>query len=138
MNKITPENITDLQPNQIFVFGSNLSGIHGAGAARLAMDKFGAKYKTGVGLTGQCYAIPTKSLGITRSLTIKEIKPYVDDFINFAQCTLNYDFLVTPIGCGLAGYTPKQIAPLFKKALNVKNIYLPQNFINLLYEKTNH
>lgn len=138
MNRITPENITELKPNQIFIFGSNLSGIHGAGAACLAMDKFGAEYGIGVGITGQCYAIPTKSHGIARSLTLGEIKPYVDDFINFAISTPDYDFLVTQIGCGLANFKPQQIAPLFKNALTIKNIYLPQIFINLLHEKTNN
>lgn len=127
-NRITPEKITELKDNEIFIFGSNLSGIHGAGAAKLALDKFGAIWATGVGIQGQCYAIPTKSRGITRTLTINEIKPYVDEFIEFAITKPELTFLVTEVGCGLAGYTVENIAPLFKDAMGIQNIYLPKRF----------
>ncbi len=120
--KASNSNITELKPNEVFVFGSNLSGIHGGGAARFAHDKFGAEMGVGVGFTGQCYAIPTKSKGITRTLEIEEIKPYVDYFIQAAKKERFKTFLVTEIGCGLAGYSPEDIAPLFKDAIDIENI----------------
>lgn len=129
------KNITALKPNEIFVFGSNLSGIHGGGAARLAHENFGAVWGEGVGLTGQCYAIPTKSEGIKRTLTIEEIRFYVDNFIVVAKQESALKFLVTEIGCGLAGYSPSDIAPLFKNAIEVENIHLPQSFIDTLIKQ---
>jgi hypothetical protein len=99
----------------IFVFGSNLSGIHGAGAARHAMDKHGAKWGIGVGMSGESYAIPSKDADIN-TMPIEAIRPYVEDFLAFAKANSQMNFLVTQIGCGLAGYTPHDIAPLFKGA----------------------
>lgn len=128
-NRITPENITTLKSNEIFVFGSNTGGFHGAGAASMALA-FGAKMRKGVGLFGQTYAIPTKKVvknGLV-TMSLEEIRPYVLDFIDYAYIHPNKIFLVTQIGCGLAGYKPSQIAPLFKRAINVENIYLPQVF----------
>jgi hypothetical protein len=135
-NRTTSENIADLKDDQVFVFGSNLSGIHGAGAARLAMDRFGARYGQGVGLAGKTFAIPTKSKGIKRTLTVKEIKPYVDLFILYAKKNPVFIFLVTEIGCGLAGHKVEDIAPLFAEAINVTNIHLPERFWNVLSNKT--
>lgn len=126
-NRITEENITQLKENEIFVFGSNLSGRHGKGAAKTAMG-FGAKYGQAAGLQGRTYGIPTKDASIRRVLTINEIKPYVDDFIEFAKQNPNLIFLLTEIGCGLSNYKPKEIAPLFKGAIEVQNIYLPARF----------
>lgn len=126
--KASNKNITHLKENEVFVFGSNLSGIHGSGAAKQALQ-WGAIWGQGVGLQGQTYAIPTKSEGIKRTLYIEEIKPYVDQFIEFAKKHPNKNFLVTEIGCGLAGYSPKDIAPLFENSKNIKNIFLPENFI---------
>ena len=120
--RITPENITSLQPNEVFVFGSNLKGMHMGGAARFAAQKFGEQMGIGVGATGQCYAIPTMQ-GDANT-----IQPYVDGFIEYAQQHLSLRFLVTEIGCGIAGFTPQQIAPLFARAVDVPNIYLPQRF----------
>lgn len=134
--RITPDNIQELKPNEIFVFGSNLSGIHGGGAAKLAHQKFGAKWEEGVGLFGQSYAIPTKSRGIARTLTLGEIRPHVDNFLSF--CEMQYignkvTFLVTEIGCGLAGYNPIDIAPMFRyAAITLDNIYLPKRFWDIL------
>jgi len=125
-NRITPERIQYLAQNEIFVFGSNLSGMHGGGAARLAYDKWGAVWGQGVGLQGQTYAIPTMQGGV------ETIKPYVDEFINFAKEHPQLKFFVTKIGCGIAGFSEKQIAPLFKDALDVENICLPQSFFNFL------
>ena len=127
----SPKNIKELLPNQIFVFGSNLAGIHGAGAARLAMYKWRAEMYNCCGIQGQTYAIPTKDKHIN-TLPIGEIKKYVDVFIDFAKNNNMYDYLVTEIGCGLAGYLPKDIAPLFKDALELSNVYLPESFVNIL------
>ena len=122
----TPEWITDLKPNEIFVFGSNLAGMHGGGAARVAMNRFGAIWGQGVGLQGQSYAIPTMQGGVDT------IRPYVDEFIGFAKAHPEYTFLVTPIGCGIAGFTHESIAPLFSPALDIPNILLPESFVKIL------
>ena len=118
----TPDFITHLKPNEIFVFGSNLAGHHGGGAARLAYERFGAIYGQGVGLQGQSYAIPTMQGDV------ETIKPYVDEFIAFAQKHPEYTFLVTKIGCGIAGFSEEEIAPLFADAHLVENIVLPLNW----------
>ena len=118
----TPEFITHLKPNEIFVFGSNLVGHHGGGAARIAYERFGAVYGQGVGLQGQSYAIPTMQGGV------ETIRPYVDEFISFAQQHPELTFLVTRIGCGIAGFTDQQIAPLFSDAQLIQNIILPQGW----------
>lgn len=122
MKRITPEFIRDLKPNEIFVFGSNLQGAHGGGAARLAYERFGAIMGQGVGLQGQSYGIPTMQGGV------ETIKPYVDEFIAFAKQHPELTFLVTRIGCGIAGFTDAEIAPLFAGAVDVENIHLPQDF----------
>ena len=121
-HRITPERITNLRPGEIFVFGSNLAGRHGGGAARIAVDHFGAIMGQGVGLQGQSYAIPTMQGGVNT------IQPYVDEFIRFADCHPEMTFLVTRIGCGIAGFTPEQIAPLFAAAVNIPNVHLPLDF----------
>ena len=117
--RTTPEFITELQPNEIFVFGSNLKGMHGGGAAYIAYRKFGAIMGQGVGLQGQSYGIPTMQGGV------ETIRPYVDEFIAFAKENQELTFLVTRIGCGIAGFTDEEIAPLFEKAHGVENIVLP-------------
>lgn len=122
----TPERITQLKPDEVFVFGSNLAGAHGGGAARLANIRFGAVYGQGVGLQGQSYAIPTMQGGV------ETIKPYVDEFIAFAQQHPERRFLVTRIGCGIAAFTPDDIAPLFQKAIDQENIILPRDFVEVL------
>lgn len=105
---------------EIFVFGSNLGGIHGSGAAKVAREQFSAAYFIGVGPTGYAYAIPTKNETIEHSLPLTTIKRYVEQFISYAK---EHDhiggypgFFVTGIGCGLAGYNAAQIAPMFKGA----------------------
>lgn len=120
--RTTPDFITALQGNEIFVFGSNLRGIHAGGAARTAALHFGAVMGKGVGIQGQSYAIPTMQGGV------ETIKPYVDDFIAYARQHPELRFLVTPIGCGIAGFEPSDIAPLFKLAADVENIHLPASF----------
>lgn len=126
MDRTTPEWITDLEPNQIFVFGSNLQGAHGGGAARIARKRFGAKMGQGVGLQGQSYAIPTMQGGTDT------VKPYVDEFIDFAKKHPDLTFLVTRIGCGIAGFTEDDMAPLFAEAGNVKNVFLPESFWDVI------
>ena len=122
----TPERITELKPNEIFVFGSNLAGAHGGGAARLAYNRFGAIWGQGVGLQGQSYAIPTMQGGV------ETIKPYVDEFIRFAKQHSEYKFFVTRIGCGIAAFTPDEIAPLFKEAVDMENVIMPKDFVEVL------
>ena len=130
--RYTPERITHLAPNEIFVFGSNLDGAHGGGAARLAYNCFGAVWGQGVGLQGQCYAIPTMHGGVD------VIKPYVDEFISFARQHPEYIFLVTKIGCGIAGFRDEDIAPLFASAIDVENVILPKEFVEIISDKTNY
>ena len=120
--RTTPEFITSLEPNEIFVFGSNLKGMHGGGAAYIAYRKFGAIMGQGVGLQGQSYGIPTMQGGV------ETIRPYVDEFIEFAKQHPELTFLVTRIGCGIAGFTDDEISPLFAEAHGVENIVLPLNW----------
>jgi hypothetical protein len=129
--RITPDNITSVKDNERFVFGSNKSGHHSKGAAKTAMG-MGAIYKQGSGPMGKTYGIPTKSYSVYKTLTIEEIKPFVDEFILYAKEHPELIFYVTLIGCGLAGYKPKNIAPLFKEAIDIKNIHLPIEFWNKL------
>ena len=124
--RISPRWIDSLEENEIFVFGSNLQGMHGGGAARVAHEKFGAIWGEGIGLQGQSYAIPTMHGGVDA------IAPYVNDFIAFAKEHPELKFLVTEIGCGIAGFRISEMAPLFKEALEIENIYLPERFVEEL------
>lgn len=118
----TPDFITELRPDEVFVFGSNLAGSHGGGAAYVAWRKFGAIMGQGVGLQGQSYGIPTMQGGV------ETIRPYVDEFITFAKAHPELYFYVTRIGCGIAGFRDEEIAPLFSAARGVPNICLPESF----------
>ena len=124
--RITPEYITSLKPNEIFVFGSNLAGMHGGGAARMAHMLFGAEWGVGVGRTGQCYAIPTMQGGV------ETIRPYVDEFIEYAKQHHELLFRVTRIGCGIAGFTNEEIAPLFNAACEMENVSLPNGWRDII------
>lgn len=124
--KYTPSKIQRLEKNEIFVFGSNLSGSHGGGAALAAYRYFGAIWGQGVGLQGQSYGIPTMQGGV------ETIEPYVDEFISFAERHPELTFLVTRIGCGIAGFKDQEIAPLFRKAIGIANISLPEEFCEIL------
>lgn len=123
----TPDNITSLQQDEVFVFGSNLAGHHAGGAARTAFSKFGAEWGNGVGIQGQSYAIPTMQEG-----GVDSIRPYVDDFIALAREWDQTTFYVTRIGCGIAGYSDEEIAPLFAEALELYNVRLPKSFVDIL------
>jgi hypothetical protein len=124
--KSSPENIQELAENEIFVFGSNKDGLHYSGAAKLAHEKFGAEWGVGNGLAGKTYAINTMS-------GIDVIEHDVDLFLLRVKKHPNKVFLVTEIGCGIAGYKPKEIAPFFKNC--PKNVHLPKSFIEVLTNK---
>lgn len=126
MRTYTPNLISSLKENEIFVFGSNLDGLHGGGAAAAAMRYFGAVWGQGVGMQGQCYAIPTMHGGVD------VIKPYVDEFIAYARAHQEYFFYVTRIGCGIAGFKDEDMAPLFQDALDLPNVALPREFAEIL------
>jgi hypothetical protein len=124
--RVSPDFISDLKANEVFVFGSNLDGAHGAGAAKIARERFGAIWGQGIGLQGQSYGIPTMHGGI------EEIKPYVDEFIEFARSRPELTFLVTRVGCGIAGFYDSEMAPLFAQAVSIPNIHLPESFWKVL------
>ena len=121
--RYTPDRISELKENEIFVFGSNLEGSHGGGAARLAYNRFGAVWGLGTGIQGRSYAIPTMQGGV------ETIRPFVDAFIQFAKQNTTLTFLVTRIGCGIAGFRDEEIAPLFEDALDLENVILPKEFV---------
>ncbi len=127
MQRISPKWIDKLEENEVFVFGSNLKGLHVSGAAAVAR-KWGAIWGEGIGLHGQTYAIPTMQGGVDT------IKPYVDEFLSFAKSNPNLKFFVTEIGCGIAGFKVEEIAPLFKNVFveNIKNVFLPESFHKIL------
>ena len=122
-DRFTPDFITELSPNEVFVFGSNLAGMHGGGAARIARQRFGAIMGRGVGMQGQSYAIPTMQGGV------ETIRPYVDEFIEFSKEHPELIFYVTRIGCGIAGFHDWEIAPLFAAAVDLPNVILPATFV---------
>ena len=122
LNRVTPHEISNLNSNEVFVFGSDLRGLHCGGTAYLALRSYGAVLGQGVGPQGRSYAIPTIVGGLAN------IMPYVQDFIHYASAHPQQVFLVTPVGCGIAGFTPEEIAPLFRMAKDVENIFLPREF----------
>ncbi|MGO4449893.1 hypothetical protein AB4Y96_13275 [Phyllobacterium sp. TAF24] len=113
----------------IFVFGSNLAGRHGKGAALFARQKHGAIYGQGTGLQGSSYAIPTKDRNV-KTLPLEAIRPHVERFCRFAREHPDLTFQLTPIGCGLAGYKPSQIAPMFIRLPS--NVEIPPEFLPYL------
>lgn len=162
MNRITPKNIKKLKENEVFVFGTNTAGFHGAGAAGVAFrgtskndwrydtffinamksevdshDRIGKWAVYGIskgfmiGREGKSYGIVTiYKPGYKRSITLDEINNQIKVFMAFALSLPSYNFLVTEIGCNYAGYTVNEIAPLFRRCLDIENIYLPESFIN--------
>ena len=143
LNFLRMENITALKPYEVFVFGSDIAGRHGKEVVKLSLG-WGAQYWKGSGMSGNTYAIPTKTSAVIygekskdtlENLDLHYIKAYVGLFIDVAMTEYKeWTFLVTEIGCGLDGYSPKDIAPLFKDAVNVPNIHLPQSFWDILNE----
>ena len=123
--RVTPPVVRNLEENEIFVFGSNANGYHGGGAAAVAMHRFGAVWGQGEGLQGKSYAIPTME-------GLEKLKEAVDRFTDFADQHQELRFLVTMIGCGSAGYSPREIAPLFKGCIYLENVALPSGFWKVL------
>ena len=123
--RVASDRIADLGENEIFVFGSNIQGAHGGGAAWYAHKKFGAEWGVGEGLTGRTYALPTMEGKAS-------LKHAVEHFISCAKEHPELTFLVTAVGCGIAGYTADEVAPLFKEATSLENVYLPQVFWDIL------
>lgn len=120
-NRETPDHINVLKENEVFVFGSNAQGHHGGGAARTAMEKFGAQWGVGEGMQGQCYAIPTME-------GIENMRAAIERFCQYAKEHPEKRFLVTRVGCGIAGYKDSDVAPLFQEAVSIENISLPRDF----------
>lgn len=132
--KITNNNITELKENEIFVFGSNMSGRHGKGAAKTAM-KWGAKYGQASGIQGKTYGIPTVNANITNKLHVDKIKIFINAFYFYVITHPEKHFLITEIGCGLAGHNIKNIAPLFKNFIYLENVSLPVKFIRIINKR---
>lgn len=145
MDKYTPENITELEPNEVFVFGSNMKGHHGGGAAKVAHEKFGAVWGVGYGHTGQCFAIPTLKVGASsgslEKLELWEIEEMVKAFFLYAKYNPDLTFYFTKIGLGIAGYELKDIARLVTTEYNwvtdeyipyiiPSNVILPKEFVD--------
>lgn len=123
--RVTPRYIDHLEANEIFVFGSNAQGLHGGGAAAQAMSQFGAVWGQGEGLQGRCYAIPSME-------GLDALRQAVDRFIHFADQHPEMRFLVTRIGCGIAGHTDEQVAPMFTSCIKLENVALPASFWKVL------
>ena len=121
--KYTPEDITSFKEDEVFVLGSNLAGNHAGGAPQAARERFGAIMGQDVRPQGQSYAIPTMQGGV------ETIRPYVDEFIEFAKVQPKLKFYVTRIGCGIAGFQDEEIVSLFSEALEIENIILPESFV---------
>lgn len=126
--RITPENITNISNNIRVLVGTNESGLHGGGIARYAEENWGLQYKVGFGPSGLCFGLPTKDWKI-KTLPLNIINNYVERYINWCQVT-DYQHFVTKIGCGLAGYTIPEIAPMFKSCIEYENMWLPQDFLD--------
>ncbi len=126
--RVASDRIAALGTNEFFVFGSNIQGAHGGGAARFAHQRFGAEWGVGEGLTGRTYALPTME-------GERAMRGAVERFIACAKSHPELTFLVTAVGCGIAGYTPQEVAPLFKDAVALENVYLPEVFVAVLREE---
>jgi hypothetical protein len=139
MTEPSPQEENDLvffaiERRKIFVFGSNEAGRHGKGAAAFAYKNHGAIYGQGAGLQGNSYAIPTKDASL-KPLALETIQSYVNIFLAFSELHPDWDFLITNIGCGLAGYTPTQIAPMFASHKDKSNLHFSIEFKSILHRK---
>ena len=130
-NRVTPTNVTKLEPNEIFVFGSNKMGMHLGGAARYAYENFGAEWGNGEGLQGRTYALPTME---GKDNFVNAVKK----FTTFAKEHTELLFLVTPVGCGIAGYTTEEVAPMFLEAASLPNVHLPEDFWRVIQKQQGH
>ena len=119
--RITPKQVISLEPGEVFVFGTDARGEHDYGSSRYAVDMFGARPGQPEGIQGSSYAIPTE-------YDIPDMKPFVDRFTAYARRNPRLTFLVTPVGCGAAGHTPEEVAPLFIEASDLRNVCLPESF----------
>ena len=125
--RVASDNIAELGTDEVFVFGSNIQGMHGGGAAWFAHKNFGAEWGVGEGLTGRTYALPTMEGKASMAHAVK----------NFTDCARQHPeltFLVTAVGCGIAGYRPDEVAPLFREAAELPNVYLPQVFVDVMFK----
>lgn len=129
--RVTPDHIDLLLPNEVFVFGSNASGFHAGGAAAQAMNRFGAVWGQGEGLQGRSYAIPTME-------GLDNMKAAIERFAQYATQHPERRFLVTRIGCGIAGHSVNEVAPLFSGCISLENVTLPSDFWDVLGLKMNH
>jgi len=127
--KYTPDNIQRLNTGEVFVFGSNLNGFHSGGAARTAFEKFGAVFGQPSGIQGKSYAIPTLDEHGNK-LDLGTIRIVVEAFLAYAERQPRLTFLVTKIGCGIAGFTEDEIKPLFGGGVP-KNVVLPKGWGNV-------
>ena len=128
--RVTPSKINILLKNEVLVFGSNIQGMHIGGVARIAYDKFGAEWGNGEGLQGQSYALPT----------MEGIENLASAAFTFTICAKEHPelkFFLTPVGCGIARYRPEEIAPMFKDAAKLENVYLPLCFWKVLTTNSN-
>ena len=135
--RYTPENIEHLQPNQVFVFGSNKAGFHIGGAAKIALDKFGAEYGNGEGLQGQSYALPTLDENLQK-LDKDELVKRFQRFLEIVLVNPKLDFFLTKVGCGIAGYSIEEVKEIFwrvlkkvepsRKGIRPRNLYIPKEF----------
>ena len=128
---ITLENVTELKTNEVFVFGSNLAGNHLAGAAKLANEKFGAELGIAEGLTGQCYAFPTLTEKLNKR-EISDLQQSTNALLQFVNENKDKYFIITEVGCGIAGYSHEEIAPLFKAFFPLANVSLPLSFLEII------
>lgn len=129
MKRITPENITLVTSDMRILIGTNESGIHGAGIAKVAFDNWGLDWGKGFGPSGFCFGLPTKNWSI-RQLPLDVIENYVQRYIDWCQHEVKLKHYVTKIGCGLAGYTVPDIAPMFFTCKRFTNMWLPQDFLD--------
>lgn len=129
--EVTPDNIEELKKGEIFVFGSNMLGEHAGGAARIALEKFGAINRRAEGIQGQSYAIPTLDKEL-KKLPLEDIAYYIQSFLQYAYFNPNKKFYVTKIGCGIAGFEVAEIRHLFRELMdgdNLPNVILPKEFM---------
>ncbi len=127
MKKYTPENITELKPNEVFVFGSNLAGNHAGGAARVAVEKFGAIMGVREGIQGQSYAIPTLDEDF-RKVSIEALHYHIRAFSGFAKEHPNLTFYLTKVGLGIAGYTIEEMRDAIEGIEFSDNVIIPKEF----------